>query len=57
MIDFGVVYWENGQASYRECADEAQARETFANAPRSGDCAELWIGGAVVEREFEPDES
>ena len=57
MIDFGVVYWENGQASFRECADEAQARETFANAPRSGDCAELWIGGAVVEREFEPEES
>ena len=49
MIEFGVVYWENGNASFRECASEVEAREAFENAPLSGEFVELFVDWEVAE--------
>lgn len=53
MIEFGVAYYPQG--AWRECSNEAEARDCFANAPQGDDqTAVLIVDWNEVERR-EPD--
>lgn len=52
MIQFGVVYYPSG--SFRECANEHEARRVFRNAPQApGESAHLVVDWESVDS-YEP---